>query len=198
MGVKKFIRRQKGSTKTPKERKVKRLMEKLPSGYKAETGKHVNLVTQVADAIAAQLKAKGVKVNSRLLHKMAASHDVFRHVPGHERIAQNYFARKGFGVMAKGIGRHAASKPERIPHFSLEEKVLIYCDEVSRWNGKKGKESRHEVLPLETAIENLKARYADNPEMVRFIEEEGQGIRRIEHELKELGFNPKKLAGMHV
>ncbi len=200
MAVSKRIRHEKsrGKRKVPPKKAVHRLLKALPPKFKRETNRHTRLVKRVAEAIGKQLAEKGVKVDRGLLSRMALAHDSFRHEEGHERAAQTHFRDAGFPSFAKSMGRHASAKPERLRYYTLEERALIYADEVSRWNGKLGQESRHTVLPLEEAISNLVARYKDNPKMRTLVEREGKAIRAIEKELVRKGLDLSKIHGMHV
>ena len=200
MSIAKRIRHEKskGKRKIPKKGRIYQLLKALPQGYKRETTRHLRLVKMVAEEVGKQLKLKGINVDRGLLSRMALTHDAMRDRPGHDRAVQTHFRDAGFPSFARSIGRVISAKPDRLKYYSLEERILIYCDEVSRWNCKLGQESRHTVVPLEKAILNLKARYSEDPKMLEFVETEGQAIRQIEKELVIMGLDRGAIQGMWI
>ncbi len=196
----------KESSKFPKKDLLIGLLNKMPENY-ASVKEHSLLCEFAAEEIAAQLKEKGIKINSEFVSRAALAHDTFKQFgeKGNEAsMAKDYFIKKGFPEFAEVLITTLLQSPyfknpARLVELSLEQKIVIYCDDVCRGIPIRGQEQkiigwRNDIFPLGEAWKSIEDRMERGEfEREGSIKQEFDLLKIIEKELIDKGLDTKKL-----
>jgi len=196
----------KESSKIPGKECIVRLLNNMPEKY-AGVKEHSMLCELAAEEIATQLKEKGVKINSTFVSRAALAHDAFKQFgeKGNECfLAKDHFAKKGFPEFAEVLVTNVLQSPDfenpaRLAELGLEQKILIYCDDICRGIPIRDKKQqivgwRNDIFPLDEAWKSIEDRQKRGEfEREGSIEQEFDLLKIIEKELIDKGVDPKKL-----
>lgn len=167
----------------PSEETALHLLEKY--GAPEPVIAHGKLVRGVALRLAEQLEVKGVSVNRGLLAAACLLHDIARDQPAHEQAGARLVLSEGYPQVARLIETHMVL-PENQDIAPDEANLLYLADKLAR-DGKI-------VLPGKT-LEDLKEKYAGNPEALLNAEKRLRRAEAVMHMLRDrYGINPADIA----
>lgn len=196
----------KESSKIPGKKCIISLLDNMPENY-AGVKEHSMLCEWAAKEIATQLKEKGVKIKPIFVSRAALAHDAFKQFgeKGNESyMAKDYFTKKGFPKFAEALATNTLQSPDfknpvRLAELSLEQKIVIYCDDVCRGIPIRDKNQqiirwRNNIFPLDEAWKSIEERLKEG-EFKRegSIKQEFGLLKIIEKELIDKGLDQKKL-----
>ncbi|MDD5148721.1 MAG: hypothetical protein PHH08_04625 [Candidatus ainarchaeum sp.] len=149
-----------------------------------------NFGNEIAKALNAQFKARGIAKGARLdrglIVQIGLAHDSRRDFKDQDAQAQIIWARRGAPRIAKLIGTGASWSLANYASWPLERKILGLGDNICR-GVKVGNTFKNGIIPSETAYKLLISQRQKDTKMVDAMTRERQAVIKFEKELEGNG-----------
>lgn len=200
--------------KLPSMRKVRRLYNRhISQQHRAKILAHMNAVEMLASGICRELRRKGIKVDSRLVRKVALTHDIFREKTRHEKAAFDFFEKKYHtlattillggvdeigrmqdGRFEKQIRANGANHSISMENVRIEDLIFHLADARAKENSFVSLEERmNEIIESHERQDKERPGLFAPPETLEWhIKNVRKGfseLQKFQDELKELGID---------
>jgi molybdenum cofactor cytidylyltransferase len=137
---------------------------------------HCRQVARIATRLSDQLREKGEEIDRDLVLAAALLHDCARQEPHHARAGEKALRLLGFPAVAEVVGRHMDLNEPANNSISASE-IVYLADKLTAGDRQ---------VRFEERFDEKRRRYADQPEVLKKIDERMQSARRVQQRLESL------------